>query len=186
MLRESADEALIARVLRQRDGAVPEQATLSRTVVRRVMRERVAILATDTATDPHLVSSDSIASLNVRSFMCAPLTGQDEVIGVLYVDSPHSARFSAADLEVFTALANAAAVAIEQARLSSQLQEELRRRERLLALSLAGRRQPHPAGRVRRRRRRRAGARCHRDVLRHRGLHDPVRAAAAPPRPRRC
>jgi adenylate cyclase len=72
-----------------------------------------------------------MASLNVRSFMCAPLTRQDEVIGVLYVDSPHSARFSTADLDVFTALANAAAVAIEQARLSSQLHDELRRRERL-------------------------------------------------------
>jgi adenylate cyclase len=131
MLRDSADEALVARVLRQRDGAVPEKATLSRNVVRRVMKDRVAMLATDTATDPNLVTSDSITSLNVRSFMCAPLTRHDEVIGVLYVDSPHSARFSPADLEVFTALANAAAVAIEQARLSSQLHDEMRRRERL-------------------------------------------------------
>jgi adenylate cyclase len=53
------------------------------------------------------------------------------VIGVLYVDSPKSAQFSAADLDAFTALANAAAVAIEQARLSTQLLEETKRRERL-------------------------------------------------------
>ena len=46
MLRDSADAALDARVLRQRDGKIPTNATLSRAVVRKVMRERVAILAT--------------------------------------------------------------------------------------------------------------------------------------------
>jgi adenylate cyclase len=131
MLRESADEALAARVLRHRDGSVPPNPTLSRMVVRRVMRERVAILAVDATTDPGLGVTDSILRFNIRSFMCAPLWSREEVIGVLYVDSPKSAQFGPADLDAFTALANAAAVAIEQARLSTQLLEETRRRERL-------------------------------------------------------
>jgi adenylate cyclase len=131
MLRESADEALSARVLRHRDGTVPANPTLSRMVVRRVMRERVAILAADATTDPGLGVTDSILRFNIRSFMCAPLWNRDNVIGVLYVDSPRSGQFRAEDLDAFTALANAAAVAIEQARLSSQLLEETRRRERL-------------------------------------------------------
>jgi adenylate cyclase len=131
MLRDSADEALSARVLRHRDGTVPTNATLSRQVVRRVMHDRVAVLASDATTDPGLGVSDSILRFNIRAFMCAPLWSHDEVIGVLYVDSPRSARFGPADLDAFTALANAAAVAIEQARLSSQLVEEQRRRERL-------------------------------------------------------
>jgi adenylate cyclase len=131
MLRESSDEALTARVLRHRDGSVPPNPTLSRAVVRRVMKERVAVLAADAATDPHLGVTDSILRFNIRSFMCAPLWSHDEVIGVLYVDSPRSARFGSADLDAFTALANAAAVAIEQAKLAGQLLEETRRRERL-------------------------------------------------------
>jgi adenylate cyclase len=132
MLRESADEALAARVLRHRDGTIPPNPTLSRMVVRRVMRERVAILATDATTDPGLGVTDSIMRFNIRSFMCAPLwSREDEVVGVLYVDSPRSAQFKASDLDAFTALTNAAAVAIEQARLSGQLLEETRRRERL-------------------------------------------------------
>jgi adenylate cyclase len=131
MLRESADEALVARVLRHRDGTIPPKPTLSRMVVRRVMRERVAILAADATTDPSLGVTDSILRFNIRSFMCAPLWSREEVVGVLYVDSPRSARFGAADLDTFTAVTNAAAVAIEQARLSSQLLEETRRRERL-------------------------------------------------------
>ncbi len=131
MLRDSADEGLTARVLRHRDGTVPANPTLSRMVVRRVMREHVAMLAADATTDPGLGVTDSILRFNIRSFMCAPLWNRENVIGVLYVDSPRSAQFSAADLDAFTALANAAAVAIEQARLSSQLLEETRRRERL-------------------------------------------------------
>lgn len=131
MLRDSADEGLSARVMRHRDGTVPTNATLSRQVVRRVMRDRVAVLAADATTDPGLGVSDSILRFNIRAFMCAPLWSHDEVIGVLYVDSSKSARFGSADLDAFTALANAAAVAIEQARLSSQLLEETRRRERL-------------------------------------------------------
>jgi adenylate cyclase len=131
MLRESSDEALAARVLRHRDGTVPPNPTLSRMVVRRVMRERIAILAADATTDPNLGVTDSIMRFNIRSFMCAPLWNREEVIGVVYVDSPRSAQFVEADLDAFTALTNAAAVAIEQARLATQLLEETRRRERL-------------------------------------------------------
>ena len=131
MLRPSADEALTARVLRHRDGSTPPNPTLSRAVVRRVMRERVAMLASDATTDPGLGITDSILRFNIRSFMCAPLWSHEEVIGVLYVDSPRSGQFDADDLDAFTALTNAAAVAIEQARLSTQLLEETKRRERL-------------------------------------------------------
>jgi len=53
------------------------------------------------------------------------------VIGVLYCDNARSKKFSADDLEVFTALSNYAAVAIEQARVSQQLIQETWRRERL-------------------------------------------------------
>ncbi|MCC7044906.1 MAG: FHA domain-containing protein [Acidobacteria bacterium] len=131
MLRDSSEEALAARVLRHRDGTIPPNPTLSRQVVRRVMRERVALLAADAATDPGLGVTDSILRFRIRSFMCAPLWNRDEVVGVLYVDSPLSAQFTASDLDAFTALTNAAAVAIEQARLSAQLLEETKRRERL-------------------------------------------------------
>jgi adenylate cyclase len=131
MLRDSADAALEARVLRQRDGKIPTNASLSRAVVRKVMRERVAILAMDATTNPGVSVTESIVRFNIRSFMCAPLWSQDEVIGVLYLDSPKRSQFAAADLDRLTALANAAAIAIEQARLSSQLLAETKQRERL-------------------------------------------------------
>ena len=142
------------------------------------MRERVAILATDATTDPGLGVTDSILRFNIRSFMCAPLWSRDEVIGVLYVDSPRSGRSSTpADLDAFTALTNAAAVAIEQARLSTQLLEETQAARTPAALSLAGGREPHHSRAAKRDAgTTRAGARRDGDVLRPRRFHDALRA----------
>jgi len=131
LLRDSWDQPLTARVIRSRDGLAIPNVTISRTVVNHVMRDRVAILAKDARYDSRLDASASIQVMNIRSFMCAPLWNRNEVIGVLYCDNPRSKQFVEEDLEVFTALCNYAAVAIEQARLSQQLLEETKRRERL-------------------------------------------------------
>ena len=131
LLRDSWDQPLTARVIRSRDGSAIPNVTISRTVVNHVMRDRVAILAKDARYDSRLDASASIQVMNIRSFMCAPLWNRNDVIGVLYCDNPRSKQFVEEDLEIFTALCNYAAVAIEQARLSQQLLEETKRRERL-------------------------------------------------------
>ncbi len=131
LLRDAVDEPLTVRVMRNRDGPAPSNVTISRTIVSKVMRERVAMLASDALYDPRLDASGSIQAMNIRSFMCAPLWNRNDVIGVLYCDNPRTKKFTAEDLDVFVALCNYAAVAIEQARLSVQLLEETRRRERL-------------------------------------------------------
>jgi adenylate cyclase len=131
LLRDAIDQPLSARIMRNRDGSVPAKVSISRTIVNTVMRDRVAMLAKDALYDTRLHASDSIQSMNVRSFMCAPLWNQNEVIGVLYCDNPRSKKFITDDLEVFAALCNYAAVAIEQARLSLRLLDESKRRERL-------------------------------------------------------
>jgi adenylate cyclase len=130
LLRDSADAAVTARVLRARDGSTPG-ASLSRTIVTKVMRERVAMLADDARYDSRLDGAGSIQAMDIRSFMCAPLWNRNDVIGVLYTDNPKSKRFVPEDLDVFAALANYAAVAIEQARVAEQLQKEMQKRERL-------------------------------------------------------
>jgi adenylate cyclase len=131
LLRDTWDQPLTARVMRNRDGSVPGNVSISRTVVNQVVRDRVAMCAQDARVDARLGTSSSVEAMNVRSFMCAPLWNRNDVIGVLYCDNPRSKQFTADDLEVFTALSNYAAVAIEQARLAKLLLEETRRRERL-------------------------------------------------------
>lgn len=130
LLRDSAYDALTPRVARSSSGEKMADATISRTIVSTVMRDRVAMLGDDATQDDRFDLASTIHT-NVRSFMCVPLWNRNDVIGVLHVDTSVSSRFTADDLTVFTALANYAAVAIEQARLAGRLLAETRRRERL-------------------------------------------------------
>src|SRR4030095_9229840 len=64
LLRDHADEPLTARVCRARDGSTPT-ATLSRTIVTRVMDDRVAMLGDDARHDARFDGSGSIALANI-------------------------------------------------------------------------------------------------------------------------
>jgi adenylate cyclase len=132
VLRDDATGSLVPRVASRRDGTDIRAVSLSRTIVSRVMTERVAVLATDAQVDSRTAAAESVRAQPVRSFMCVPLwqAGRD-VIGVVYVDASLTQRFTATDLDLLSSLANFAAVAIEQARLTARVNEEVRRRERL-------------------------------------------------------
>lgn len=130
LLIDERTGAIVPHVWRSRNGE-PGSATISRTIIRQAVDERIATLARDVLRDPQLAGVDSVYGAPIRSFMCAPLWNQNDVIGALYVDNPHRAEFKAADLDVLQALSSYAAVAIEQARLTSRLVQETRRRERL-------------------------------------------------------
>jgi adenylate cyclase len=130
LLWNEATGDLVPRIVRHRQG-LELPTTISRTIVDRVMKDRVSMIAIDAQLDPRLEKAKSIAALQTRSFMCAPLWHEVEIIGLLYVDNPLRHRFTEADLELFTAFSNYAAVAIAQARLAERVQQEIRRRERL-------------------------------------------------------
>jgi adenylate cyclase len=110
------------------DGSAP----YSRTIVDMVVKQKVAILTSDAQTDQRFESGESIRMQQIRSAMCAPLWSGEAVIGVIYVDAPlHAGAFSDQDLDLLTALANFAAVAIGRARLHERVVEEKRIRGRL-------------------------------------------------------
>ncbi len=110
------------------DGSAP----YSRTIVDMVVRQKVAVLTSDAQADQRFEAGDSIRMQQIRSAMCAPLWSRDTVIGVIYIDSPlHAGTFSGQDLDLLTALANFAAVAIERARLHEHVLEQKRIRGRL-------------------------------------------------------
>ncbi len=107
-------------------------APYSRTIVDMVVRQKVAVLTSDAQTDERFEAGMSIRMQQIRSAMCAPLWSRDAVIGVIHVDSPmHVGSFTEKDLDLLTALANFAAVAIERARLRERFEKERRIRGRL-------------------------------------------------------
>jgi adenylate cyclase len=106
--------------------------TISKTIADRVMHDRVSILTSDALVDPRFGAGDSIRFHGIRSAMCAPLWNKDQVIGIIHVDSPMLTNcFTVNDLDLLTALANYAAVAVERARLNQKIVAEEKKRERL-------------------------------------------------------
>jgi adenylate cyclase len=122
---------LTSQIVRRKDGQPTPPVDISRTVREMVLKERVAVLTSDVREDPRFDGSQSVILSDVRSLICGPLYAGDELIGLLYVDNPVTRQFSEADLELFSAIANYAAVAITQGRLAERLRQESERRERL-------------------------------------------------------
>jgi len=135
MLQEEGDGRLVPMVVKHRTpGASAEQSriTISKTIADRVIKDRVSILTSDAMVDPRFGAGDSIRFHGIRSAMCAPLWNKDQVIGIIHVDSPMLANcFALNDLDLLTALANYAAVAVERARLNQKIVAEEKKRERL-------------------------------------------------------
>ena len=102
---------------------------VSRTIVQQVLRDGVAILASDAAAQPKL-ASESLIQTQAHSVLCVPLVMIDRKLGVLYLDTTARDQFNKDHLQLVTAIAAIAAVAIENARHFEWLEEE---NERLLA-----------------------------------------------------
>lgn len=103
---------------------------VSRTIVQQVLREGVALLASD-GNQENQLATESLISARTHSVMCVPLIMLDRKLGVLYLDStlPRD-KFNREHLQLVTAIASIAAVAIENARQFEWLETE---NERLLA-----------------------------------------------------
>ena len=125
LLQRDGDFSMIAR-----HGAAGSAATevVSKTVVRRVTEGKVAVLSNEIRERPDLMQVTSLASAHVRSLLAVPLQVYDRVTGVIYLaTSSAAARFDGDHLQLLTAIAAMAAVAMENARHVELLNEENRR-----------------------------------------------------------
>lgn len=102
-----------------------EKLAVSRTITRKVMNDRVAILSQDAKTDELFGGAESIVSQGVRSTICAPLITQSGVHGVLYADrlDPFAA-FRQDHLELISAVAAQTAVTVETVKAHQRLARE--------------------------------------------------------------
>jgi len=122
------DSNLTPIAVRARDNKLEAHArklSIGRTITRKVMRERVALLSQDAASDEQFAGVDSIVSQGVRSTICAPLMAESRVHGALYADrlDPFAA-FKPDDLELISAVAAQTAIAVENARAHERLARE--------------------------------------------------------------
>jgi adenylate cyclase len=106
-----------------------QEILISKTVIDRVVNERVSLLSLDAQADGRLVDARSIVMQNIRSVMCAPLLGKDVVLGAIYADSVEGKRLLREDdLDLLNAVAAEASIAVDNARTHNRLvREELAR-----------------------------------------------------------
>jgi adenylate cyclase len=122
------DVELSPIAVRARDNKLEAHArklSIGRTITRKVMKDRVALLSQDAAADEQFAGVDSIVSQGVRSTICAPLVAETRVHGALYADrlDPFAA-FKPDDLELISAVAAQTAIAVENARAHERLARE--------------------------------------------------------------
>ena len=126
--KDGEDPALTPIAMRARDNRLEAHArrlSIGRTITRKVMKDRVALLSQDAASDEQFAGVDSIVSQGVRSTICAPLMTESRVHGALYADrlDPFAA-FKPDDLELISAVAAQTAIAVENARAHERLARE--------------------------------------------------------------
>jgi class 3 adenylate cyclase/pSer/pThr/pTyr-binding forkhead associated (FHA) protein len=95
--------------------------------------ENGKILATaDASQDERFQDSKSILGQQIHASMCIPLKPKEEVIGTLYLDNLDLwGMYSDEDLEFVSALANQAAIAIDNTRLYEKIESEAVLRSKL-------------------------------------------------------
>jgi adenylate cyclase len=93
----------------------------SKSVIEQVVRTGKAVVSTDASLDDRFKGQQSVILQNLRSIIAVPLVTKGTVIGAVYVDNPfRAAIFEEKDKEFLQAIADLAAIAIDNARAYSR------------------------------------------------------------------
>jgi adenylate cyclase len=128
ILRDDAGTGFVVRAAQFREERHAEnQMVVSRTLLRRVVDERVSLLVADAQAE--FQSQHSIVSQGIRSVMCAPLAAGKAAFGAIAVDTLRSRNaFDGEDLKMLTAIGRQASIALENVRLLRRVEEDARTR----------------------------------------------------------
>lgn len=115
-------------------GVQAEEPPISMTLVKYVLDHRSAVLTRNAQNDERFAAAESIVAHGIQGAMCAPLCGQDSIVGAIYVDSgDRTSLFSNDDLELLTALGRVVGMAVENVAMQFKIIEK----ERLAAIGQA-------------------------------------------------
>ncbi|MEX2015777.1 MAG: adenylate/guanylate cyclase domain-containing protein [Candidatus Hydrogenedentales bacterium] len=121
-------ESTVARAM----GSELRESSPSMGIARQAAVDGEPVLMADSGADQQFGARESIIRLQIRSAMCVPMQIEDRILGALYVDTSKPAvRFTEEDLELFQALGNQAAMALENVRLHERMVAEEKKRANL-------------------------------------------------------
>ena len=109
----------------ERESEPGRAVVVSRTVVRQVLEERAAILASDLIECGNFNASESLKASRISSLLCAPLMLFGNAVGVIYLTAlAPDIDFDEEHLRLVTIISGVAAVALNNARHVEQLESE--------------------------------------------------------------
>lgn len=131
---EEEEDDLIPVVVKSKDEhpKVKGELKASRTIVNKVIQDKVSLLTSNAMDDSRLDHGKSLIIQQIKSAMCVPLWKKDKIIGVIQLDSVRIAnQFTQDDLQLLQTIGSQMAMVIEQASLNEQIREEETMRSRL-------------------------------------------------------
>ena len=131
MLGETVDQ-LEAKAMRSRGKGVTENLSVSTTICKKALESRSAFLFND-QNSGDFDQGMSIVSLRIRSAMTIPLMVNEQILGLLQIDTPDSKRvFNRDDLGLAVAICQQAAIAVHNAKLLADVEHETTQRNNLI------------------------------------------------------
>ena len=133
LLRDPHSQELVIQSMRQRKPG-QGKVLVSDTLLAQVQLTKEGVLTSDAIADKRFQASQSIIALGVRSAMAVPLltSSGEEVKGIMFLDSRERiAAFTTKDLEVLSAIAAQASVALENSEYARALEFEATQRAQL-------------------------------------------------------
>jgi adenylate cyclase len=131
MLRDKDSGQLVPVVARKRHSTAEplEEVAISQTIVNEVVLRKRSILSRDALDDSRFNQNMSVLDLSIRSMMCTPLLINDEILGLVQVDTCTTPRgFTGEDLQVLTGISAQAAIAVKNLQLYEAIEAETARR----------------------------------------------------------
>jgi PAS domain S-box-containing protein len=128
MLKDEVSGNMEVRAARNVDKESLERSefNVSKTIIAQVVGDAHPVATTNAQADPRFASQESVVAYSLRSILCVPLIVREQVTGVIYADNRiKTGLFSDKDRDLLAALANQAALAIENARLFERVKQQL-------------------------------------------------------------
>ncbi|RMG11048.1 MAG: FHA domain-containing protein [Planctomycetota bacterium] len=126
-------ETLRPVVARTRQGSPPGgEVQISKTIARKVLTEKQAILSQNAMEDDRFSGNMSILNFRILSIACTPLLFRDEVYGLIQLDTQdRSKKFDSEDLNLLASIAAQASIFVKNIRLFDKVAKEAEARANL-------------------------------------------------------
>jgi len=126
------EDDLQLKYSKNRKNNYDEKINISKTIAMKAIKEKVAILSSNTMDDKRFNGAESIILYGITSAFSIPIWTKDSIYGLIYADTTQfDQQFKKTDLEVLSVIANFSGLSIESIKRFNDLNREKKVRARL-------------------------------------------------------